>query len=188
MAKILEIEQNLRDVTNAKPKGKEKRMTYLRRLALATQDISEEDWEDLKKDSQAWANSAVKKLDKDSKAELEEPDLEEDDDVAEDEPQASAKGKTKAKAKKSAAAPKVKKAAPKAPPKENKKAPGPLVGIKVEIKKMVLKKPGVSAEEIMTALEKKGVTPSKFTVSSIRAEFRHSLKLLKQEELLDIEI
>jgi hypothetical protein len=44
---------------------------------------------------------------------------------------------------------------------------------------LVIKKPSISAAEIVEALSKNGETPSALTVASIRAEFRHSLHVLK---------
>lgn len=62
-------------------------------------------------------------------------------------------------------------------------------GVKVRIKKLILKRPDISADEIIRRLIKQGVdAPSKFTVVGIRSEFRHSLRLLKQEGYIDIEI
>lgn len=62
-------------------------------------------------------------------------------------------------------------------------------GIKVRIKKLILKRPDISADDIIKALSKDGgEAPSKFTVVSVRSEFRHTLRLLKNEGYIDIDL
>lgn len=60
----------------------------------------------------------------------------------------------------------------------------PLTGVKAEIKQLLLDDPSISADAIIEKLAKRGTPPSKFTVASIRADFRHSLKFLIQKGLL----
>nr|WP_281720487.1 hypothetical protein [Nitrosomonas nitrosa] len=57
-------------------------------------------------------------------------------------------------------------------------------GIKDQIKAIILRHPGISANDIAVALQRKGVSASRFTVTGIRAEFRHSLKFLKSKGYL----
>lgn len=58
-------------------------------------------------------------------------------------------------------------------------------GIKIKIKKFLLKDPKMPAEQIMERLSKGGGSPSETTVRAIRAEFRHTLKLLVEEGIIE---
>lgn len=71
---------------------------------------------------------------------------------------------------------------------ETKKTRGGPDGMKVQIKKAILKNPGISTDDLIEQM-KAGTesAPSKFTVSNIRAEFRHSLRLLADLGLLNKE-
>jgi hypothetical protein len=125
-----------------------------------------------------------------------------DEEDEEEEKPVSTKAKKKAPAKKAAAE---KKAAPDKKPakkaadeKPAKKAAADKprasvtpkdTGMKVRIKKLLIKKPAMSVEDLMAKLEAgPGGAPSKYTVAGIRADFRHSLHVLKGEGLLEIEI
>lgn len=52
--------------------------------------------------------------------------------------------------------------------------------IKTQIKLMVLKDPSIQARQIIDHLSKRYIAPSKFTVEGIRADLRHTLKILKE--------
>jgi hypothetical protein len=148
----------LTEASGVKKKAKEGQHAYRRRLALAVQSLPDKTWEELPKKAQEWNNLAIETID--AKGE-EIPDF----DAVFQEP--------KAKEKK-----------PKADKDKKPAADRPLDagGVKVRIKKMIVKKPDISAEEIVAALRNEGgASISPFTVSGIRAEFRHSLKLLKME-------
>ena len=54
-------------------------------------------------------------------------------------------------------------------------------GVKIKIKRLILKKPTISVDAIM---EKLGEGTKRSTVAAIRAEFRHTLEFLKSEEAL----
>jgi hypothetical protein len=56
--------------------------------------------------------------------------------------------------------------------------------IKKQIKLMLFKDPATSAIQIIEQLAKRSVALSKFTVEGIRADTRHTLKLLKEQGML----
>jgi hypothetical protein len=56
--------------------------------------------------------------------------------------------------------------------------------IKTQIKLMVLNDPAIQAKEIMDHLAKRNVAPSKFTVEGIRADLKHTLRILKEKGLI----
>lgn len=121
-----------------------------------------------------------------------EGEEESEDEGAEDEEEKVAKkAKTvkkaaaeKAPAKKAAgkkAAPAKKKAADDAngAKKSKGRANGPLEGIKATIKDLVIDQPHISLEDLLTKLQKGGNKMSRMTVSSVRSETRHTLRVLK---------
>lgn len=189
------IEKELLDVTKMKPKKGEDQQAYLHRLIGVVQDLKDEEWEALSNEAQTWVNDGAEAIKKNgNEAEIEPfPDAEEpaDEESAQDdsttetesEQEESVDTKSKAKAKpaaKSAAKPKAAAAKPAEKAKEKKPAAGPkATGIKVQIKKMVLKKPTISVDEIEERLGKDGTKPSRLTISAIRSEFRHSLFVLR---------
>jgi hypothetical protein len=207
---ISAVEQEVRTVTGVKPKGKEDRAKFLSRLAEGLQKISDDAWDNMSKGGQEWANLATKAYDNDKPVKefaVEEEDEESDvdaaaapDDDAEEEETPPARGKKAAKAPPKPAAKVAKgKPVPKAAKGKPAKERGNggervLVGVKVDIKKMIIKNPDITADEIMEGLRKHppasqpDYVPSKFTVTSIGSEFRHSLRVLKQEGVIDIEL
>lgn len=62
------------------------------------------------------------------------------------------------------------------------------VSVKSRIKKMILRDPGITTDEILTELARKGgkdaPLPSRFLVDGIRNDTRQTLRLLKQAGLL----
>lgn len=120
------------------------------------------------------------------------------DDDEEDKPVKKAKAKVVAKTKVKAKAAKVAKAEP-----EEKEAPakslraksaklpsnGPIDGIKVRIKDLVIDEPNIPLEDLLAKLSKGGDKMSRMTVSSVRSETRHTLRVLKQKgKLKGVEI
>lgn len=84
-----------------------------------------------------------------------------------------------------------KKATTKSAKKREPKVPSELSkskGIKVRIKMLLIKKPKSSADDLMEQLSKSGEPPSMHTVRAIRAEFRQTVKLLKEQGLVDLEV
>jgi len=97
----------------------------------------------------------------------------EDDDEEEEETETVAKKK-------------VKKAAGKTPAKKvvektkTKRVAGALpMGAPTIIKQMILKKPEITKDELAAALEKKGFKTSILTISTVRSDFRNSLRVMK---------
>ena len=88
---------------------------------------------------------------------------------------------------KSAAKPATKAAKPEAKTsggKKASKASGEVTGVKAKIKSMIMKKPDITADEIVAKLSANGADISRLTVTAVRSEFRHSLRCLKQEGYL----
>ncbi len=122
-----------------------------------------------------------------------EDDGDEDEGEQDAKPAKKVKGKDKPAAKgkddnKKAAKGKDKPAKKSAKPDKEKKQRGGPDGMKIRIKKAILKKPSISTEDLIAELGDGENAPSKFTVSNIRAEFRHSLKVLADLGLLTKEL
>lgn len=183
MTTVGTVEAELREITGIKPKSKEGRQAYLQRLHKGLQDITDQKWEKMSEDAQVWANQASAAEDKGK----EFPDF-----GPADEGGAKGDGKPKGNGKEPAPKKSAKSAEPKKAAKsETKSSGGSEVdgsGIKVRIKQILLKDPKTPVDTIMNKLSGKGQeAPSKFTVAGIRAEFRHSLKVLKQEGIKGLE-
>lgn len=203
-----DIETELLKTTDLKPKKKEDRQAFLHRLVDAVQDLDDDDWKGLSTEAQSWVNAGASAIkDEGDEAEIndfpdfittdeeeseneaqeaaehaESDDDEEESDVADDEDKPTTK-------KKSSKPAKAEKAPAKAAKPEKKAATGPKAGgIKVQIKKLVLKKPSISVEELIEKLGNAGTKPSKLTVSAIRSEFRHSLFVLRDAGALSGDI
>jgi hypothetical protein len=59
---------------------------------------------------------------------------------------------------------------------------------KTRIKTMIIEDPQITTDEIMMVLERDGVQISSLAVSSIRSNFRHSLRLLQGMNLLKVKL
>lgn len=175
------IELELRDATGVKPKPKEGRQVYLKRMHGKIQELEDKGWDKLSNEAQLWANACSTAVDKGTDI----PDFPEDEDEAKPSktektaPKKAAGKTTNGKAPVEKVEPKKKAAAEKSEPKSS--APLDGTGIKVQIKKALLKDPRMSVEKLMEKLTKGSDVPSRLTVAGIRAEFRHTLKFLKQE-------
>lgn len=175
-----EVEKELIKATGVKAiKGK--REPFLNALHDAVQELDDDSWEKLSDGAQKWANraaSAVKK--KKAIPDFEVAAVGDDKDEAESPPAKSTKKKAKAADK---APPKKAKAAAKDNKTKAKEVTKPS-GVKVRIKELVIADPLISVEGIVEQLGKAGGEVSRVTVSNIRAEFRHSLKVLQEHGLL----
>lgn len=215
------IEAELQKVTGVKPKSKEERngaSGYLERLTLAaSNDIKDEEWEELSEGAQKWVNDNVAVY-KGKTDEKDYSDFASDNDKGtgrakarsngkakdedEDKPRRGAARKSKdeeedekpARGKKAAAEDEDEK--PKGrgtkakDDKPAKKAAGRSSGgggdgMKVRIKKLLLKDPDMSAGDLYDKLDSEGDAPSRMTCNGIRAEFRHSLKVMKEAGYTD---
>jgi hypothetical protein len=230
----MSIETELQKATGKKPSSKEERMKYVERLVLASQDLSDTDWESLSSPAQKWVNENAKAYkagkdltdlptgdddDGDKKANGKAKDddkparsargrkaaaKDEDDEKVKDDDEAKSKDDDEkpakaARGRKSKEEDDEKPAAKKTgsgksddkeddDKKPAKKASSGAVkgdGVKVRIKKMLLKDPDMKADVLFDKLREDGEAPSRMTVNGIRAEFRHTLRLLKEQGFTD---
>jgi hypothetical protein len=161
-------ESLLRKATACKPKAREDRQEFLTRLLIAVELLEDEDWERLGQepggtDAQQWCNDAVDAR----KAEKELPDFGDDDEKAEEEKEATPVKAAKKKAT--------------AKPVKVKAATGQPDGVKVRIKRLVIGDPNISLEDLMGRLTKSGDKMSRMTVSAVRSETRHTLRVLHEQ-------
>lgn len=84
------VEQELAEATGIKPKAKEKRQDYLKRMVGGTGELDDDAWKNLSTPAQKWHNAATKAYDADEEI----PDFEEQEEA----PKAAAKGKKPAAA------------------------------------------------------------------------------------------
>lgn len=184
------IEKELLKATNLKTKKGEDRQAYLVRLINAVQDLSDGDWDKISPEAQAWTNAGAK-ADNKKKAVVDFPDLDaggsDAADAGTDEGAAAkpAADKKKAAAKDKAADAPAKKAGGKA---ADKGVPEKREGVQVAIKKIMLARPKISAAELSDMLEERGYTVSQFTVTTIRSDFRNSLRVLIEAGLIKMEL
>lgn len=181
------IEKELQAVTKIKPKAKEERGDYLVRMAAACdpEELKEDDWGKLSKAAQDWANAAIK-ANNAEKDVADFPDVNGED--AEEGEAEVTETITKAKrgsdkktvvAKEKGLKPaKEAKAETKAKTKSKpvKEAGAGGVGIKVQIKQLMMDDPNISIDDIMTKLKRTEL--SRLTASTVRSEFRNSLRVL----------
>jgi hypothetical protein len=175
-----EIEKVLCEATNIarNVKTKESTQRYLKRLLNALEkkfddkkrgQAADDDWETIgaTKGAQEWFNDAIK-ADKAGKP------LPTFDGEEADEAPAEKKAATNSKA-----APAAKSAkAPKEAPDKKSSSPGK-AGARAVIIQLTIKKPGISVDDMMTELNKKGLKPTKSAVSSLRSFTRATIKCLQ---------
>jgi hypothetical protein len=192
---VSNIETELRKVTKFEQTPKD-RQTLLVKLHEKVSVVPDDVWETLSAETQEWVNEATKA--KGDGAPLPEfSDLPTVAESSEDQPVATASKPAKKtppskKAAPPAKKPDAKKAAPskpaadKAPAKKPAAKPaGEVTGVKAKIKNMILKKTDISTDEIVAKLGANGAEVSRLTVAAVRAEFRHSLRCIKQAGYLD---
>lgn len=198
------VEELLQEATGVKPKAKEKRQDYLKRLHGAVGELDDDAWKGLTTPAQKWANEATKAFD----AEKDIPDFE--DAPAAEEPAPKGKAKTKAAAAeedetstdaeeakgeeedtdvkkktpaKAAAKPATKAAAKEAPAKKKAPAKRGSGGVHAVLEH-VLRKPDDSPADIIAALKKDGITVTTSTVASARGFFKLVVRFLGSKKLL----
>jgi hypothetical protein len=199
---MTEHEKELRDFCELKPKVAEKRQSFLRKLADKIDGIPDDDWEKLSGPAQEWFNQAQLAI----KADRPIPDFEAaDEGELEPAPKASKKAAAKEPAKggnKASGGKKGSKAAEDEKPARKTASKGAATaskgggsdgalspdGVKYRIKMAVIKKPAISVDDLVTQLSSKGDKVSRTTVAAIRAEFRHSLKVLSKAGVCDIQV
>ena len=187
VATITSMEMEVQKATGVKRKAKEGRQVYLKRLLHKADVLSDDKFHDLPEATQCWIVAGAKAMN----AGKDIADFPEE----EKPPSASKKGgkvKKKVSSGDSPVPSGAKKArkktptagkAPKQPPAEKK-----LSGVKVEIKKILLDNPKLSSQDIFAALKKKGLTTTIGTVTGIRSEFRHSLKVLVNAGMIRMDV
>lgn len=205
------VEQELQEATGVKPKAKEKRQDYLKRLHGAASEIDDDGWKGLSTPAQKWCNEATKAFDADDDipdfegaGEAEEaapkkgaaakakPAADEDDDAGNDAEEADAEQEDEVKtskkpaAKKAAAKPAAKEE--KAPAKKPAAAPAKAKGKKSSggvqaVLNHVLKNPNDGVEDIVKALKGQGITVTNSTVSSARGFFKLVVRFLQDKKL-----
>lgn len=122
-----------------------------------------------------------------------EETAEDEDEEEETKPKKAAKaGKAPAKAAKPAKAGKAEKPAKaeKAPAKAEKPAKAKKgTSMRRALKRMIVKKPSRTVDDLIAALEKAGYqTPSRLTITTIRADTRDTIKVLNEAGITDIAI
>jgi len=102
-------------------------------------------------------------------------------------PSKAAKSKKAAKPEKAAKSKKAAKPSKKAKASNRPRADGGMqvkngrmVGTKVEIKRMLLKKLDSSVDDIRAGLKKLGITPNDWTIRIVRADLRNTVKLMQE--------
>lgn len=152
------IEEELKAATGLERKKKESRQKWLRRLNEAVQDLPDDTWETLSHPAQTWTNEGATNIGADKDVE-EFPDLEDDAP-----PTDKKKSKSKSKSKDD--------------------GEGKQTGITTAIKDIMLKDMKISAADLMTELEKRGHSKlSRFTVTTIRSDFRNSVRMMKERKI-----
>lgn len=192
------IEKELQAVTKIKPKAKEERGDYLVRMAASCdpEELQEDDWGKLSKAAQDWANTAIK-ANNAEKDVADFPDVNGEDaeegeaEVTETTTKAKrsnggdkktpslpafAKEKGLKPAKEAKTDTKAKTTTAKTKSKPVKEAGAGGVGIKVQIKQLMMDDPNISIDDIMTKLKRTEL--SRLTASTVRSEFRNSLRVL----------
>ena len=191
------IETELLEATGLRAKKSEDREDFLKRMtkAVASKTFPEEKWDDLSEEAQNWANDAAEALQ--AKKEIPDfPDAEPEDEAEGDEPEEDEAAeeeapkrrgrKPKAKAKKETKAKQTKKSGGER--KGRALSTGPVSGVKVDIKKMLIKDPRLAIEDIEDKLSKIGSKATRATIAMVRSEFRHTIKVLNQEGVMDFEL
>lgn len=184
-------ESELIAATKVNPRANEKRADFLLRLSESAAKLGNDGWEKLTTPAQKWVNDAVTATDNREIIAEFVGDNQEKTTVGSKTGKTNAATKPAAKSatKPAAKAPPAKAAAKapaaKAPPAKaaaSKPAGGTKdTGVKVRIKRAILKKPDINTEDLVALMGKGGQKVSAVTVSNIRAEFRHSLRLLIED-------
>lgn len=195
------VESEISSAVKLKPKKKEGRQDFLYRLITAAGDseiLTDELWDKLSTAAQKWINKSVE-AHKAGK-EIPEPDEADEDDSSEqteaeveaeaDTEEVTAEGETEGSeetepeeevkpAKAAKAAKEVKE--PKAPAKAAKKAESGEArppSSRRRMKEIIIRNPGMTAEEVLAQLNEEGLTPSKMTVNTTRNETKDTMKII----------
>ena len=158
---MTDTEKIIREVTGYKPTSGLTRQAKLEEMSAALNGLSQSKWDKLPNSVQDWANAANKAVKHGE--EIPEFSLPNGKDT-------SRKEKTAKPASKKANKPAV------------RTRP---IGAQGAIKRLVLKNPRITTEELLEQCSKQGFSPTKFAASTIRAGMKNTLKII-QEEGIDV--
>lgn len=193
------MEKLFADIYGIRQQKNEDRQDYFNRLITKVNDTSDEDWERLTDDAGKWFNKAVKPWAArkavpefpDATDDVEHTDNEEhdqselpDNDEAED-TVSTAKKKKRTGGSKKAASAKSRSSTAKKKTTGVKATTGALEpsGSSV-VKRAMLRNMRATPQELQEVLKKKGMKLSPVRLSIVRSEFRHSIRLLQEDEKL----
>lgn len=209
----MSIETELQEITGVTKKKREERAAYLERLVQAALDVAQDQWESLSEAAQLWVNAGIKLLNANQSVEDFEPEPEEEP-AAEEEPAPPPRRERPVTAKKkeepaeeaeeepapkrpSKPAPKAaSKPAPKAAPRKaaaSKSDKGKKPAAKtsnggksaqVVIRELVLADPKITPSELGTKLEELDYNVSPSTITTTKAGFIQSIRVLQEGGLL----
>jgi hypothetical protein len=213
----MSIREMLLEATGVKPKKNEVDADLIKRLISKAETLDEEGWESLSTEAQEFYNSVIEAGKKHADGEILElsaddvpPFPDEDDGVVEDgedergeeepeddtndEPGEEEVMETKTKkiaatkktpAKKAADKPAAKKTAASKKNGSGEKKP---LSMRRRLKQIVIKKPSISVEDLMSKLKDEGYKGTEMTIGSMRADTRDTMKALVDAGLLEIEL
>lgn len=190
---VSSIELELQQVTGILPR-RLPRQDYLFKLVEKASNLPDTKWGELTSETQRWVNAGIKIYNKDPDADI--PDFPEDVDEATEpatrEEPSMAKQATATRTATRArpvedeevtttATKKVKsaKVETKADGKKAKDEGEPHVSASSLIKEFLMEDPEMSAADLEEKLRTKGLTLTRISISTVRSDFRHSLKALK---------
>jgi hypothetical protein len=206
MSKVSDIEIELQKASGVKPKAKENRQKYLKRVFDATEALPQEDWSQLSKPAQVWYNKAMEVLneaeDKNTEAVL--PDFEPetksadadkspketkatdaDDDAQsqKDEGTVASKKKGKGAAEKKAPAKKIEETKTAAKPAKKAAANGG--GEKRNKLQTILgviwSHPKLSTKDLIPKIRDEGCDTSESTITTVRSDFIRSARFINKK-------
>lgn len=172
-----QMQEELMELLKLKPKKGEERQTLLKRIVIAVTALSDEEFSELPKQTEDWANAASRANDKEKPI----PDF--PDFKTTDAEGADKESKDMPKTDKKAAAPAKEAKAPKAA--AEKKAPAKKGGGKIhQMKQIILKNLGISTEDLTAKVKAAGLEVSDSTVTTVRSDFLSSIRVLQEAKLL----
>jgi hypothetical protein len=175
------VEELLQEATKVTPKKGEDRAGYLVRIIEACQDLEDTLWEGLPEEAQLWVNAGAKKLKAnkspdDFPAEEEEAEEPEEGEGEPAEAETETEGEEEQEEKPAAAKPAKK--VVKKPSGEKKKS------AQIVIRELVLENPKISAGDLNTKLASQGYTVSMSTITTTKAAFTQSVRVLQEANML----
>jgi len=176
------IELELQEVSEVQQKKKEDRQAYLTRLMRQVSKVEDDIWGSLSKDAQDWNNEAAtafkegREID-DFPVEDEEPEIEE---TAVEPPEGDTEGvpQEEEDTENEVSVPE-----PEKQPVMRTKVRGKNTSACHTIKRMVVKKPHITVDEITSKLKVLDLKVTPVTISTLRSSVRDTLRVLNEEGL-----